>query len=58
MPLKWYVQIIDDKEKPKIKADDVNKKIIKGIPIIEIPSKNIKVMKDILPIKLLIKAFL
>ena len=50
--------MIDDKEKPNIKADDAKLKIIRGIPIIDIPNKKINVTKEILPTKLLIKALL
>ena len=43
--------IIDDKENPKIK-DFIHKDIIIiGIPIIDMPNKNIKVVNNILPIK-------
>ena len=48
--------MIEDKEKPNINADEAKLNIITGIPIMDIPNKKINVTKEILPIKLLIKA--
>ena len=50
--------MIETKEKLKIKALKNKLIIIKGIPIIEIPNKKIKLIKKILPIKLLIRPLL
>ena len=57
MPLKPYLAIIDEMEKLKTNDLKNRKKIIKGIPIIEIPNNQISDIDKRLEVILLIKVF-